>query len=294
MTAADLANCLGARRSGNSYTANCPVCGYYGGLRFTDGNPDQQGRPRILARCYGAGCSFREIMVACRESYSENRSLTCTSRSVARGQARPSRQDDDDLGEATRRLWSRARPPAGTPVEMYLSARGITGRIPAAIRYLPDAKHTESGERLPCMIAAIRRWPGDEVVAVHRTFLAADGRTKASVEPARKSWGSPTGGAVRLGKMCGEIIAAEGIETALSASELIGLPAWAALSAGGIEKLILPPGISVVIVADHDQVGLAAAHRAATRWRADGRTVRILAPMAAGCDANDTLREMSR
>ncbi len=45
---------------------------------------------------------------------------------------------------------------------------------------------------------------------------------------------------------------------------------------------------------DHDRTGLAAAYRAASRFRREGRTAQILAPGIAGLDANDLLREVTR
>jgi putative DNA primase/helicase len=57
-----------------------------------------------------------------------------------------------------------------------------------------------------------------------------------------------------------------------------GLPGWAALSAVGIEWLILPAIVrQVVICADRDEngVGLRAAKKAAARWRAEGLLERI-------------------
>jgi putative DNA primase/helicase len=73
-----------------------------------------------------------------------------------------------------------------------------------------------------------------------------------------------------------------------------GLPAWAAISAGGIERLILPPlpiAADVTITADHDVngVGERAARTAAQRWLNEGRRVRIAMPKVPGSDWNDVL-----
>jgi putative DNA primase/helicase len=72
-----------------------------------------------------------------------------------------------------------------------------------------------------------------------------------------------------------------------------GYPAWAALSAGGIERLILPPlplAAVVIIAADHDWngVGERAARNAAERWIGEGRRVRIAMPREPG-DFNNVL-----
>ena len=59
----------------------------------------------------------------------------------------------------------------------------------------------------------------------------------------------------------------EGIETGLSFMQATEIPTWAALSAGGLQALLLPPEVrEVLIAADRDLVGLNAAQIAAARW----------------------------
>ena len=96
-------------------------------------------------------------------------------------------------------------------------------------------------------------------------------------------------GAPRVGEW---FAVAEGIETALSVGLACAMPAWAALSAGGIKNLILPPEAAhIVICADHDASGTGerAAHDAAARWVAEGRRVRVATPPQSGTDFNDVL-----
>ena len=96
---------------------------------------------------------------------------------------------------------------------------------------------------------------------------------------------------------CSDTLAiAEGIESAAAAGKLLSMPAWAAVSAGNLAKsLILPTEIrSIVICADHDAPGLAAAEDAARRWQGEGRAVRILRAVEPGRDANDVIREAVR
>jgi putative DNA primase/helicase len=72
-----------------------------------------------------------------------------------------------------------------------------------------------------------------------------------------------------------------------------GLPGWAALSAGGIERLILPAGAMMVLVAadsDLNGAGQLAAARAAARFRREGRRVRVALPPKPGTDWNDVMR----
>ena len=85
------------------------------------------------------------------------------------------------------------------------------------------------------------------------------------------------------------MIIAEGIESAWSVKLSTRLPAWAALSASGLKTMRLPSSVREVIVgADGDETGIAAAEYAARRFRNEGRYVKILqAPN--GRDFNDEL-----
>jgi hypothetical protein len=81
----------------------------------------------------------------------------------------------------------------------------------------------------------------------------------------------------------------EGIETCLSAMQATGYPAWAALSTSGLHSLNLPRGVrDVIVLADGDEPGEAAARDCALRWKREGRRVRIARPPA-GMDFNDLL-----
>jgi DNA primase len=82
---------------------------------------------------------------------------------------------------------------------------------------------------------------------------------------------------------------AEGLETALSAMQATGLATWAALSTSGLRTLELPANVrNVVVLADGDEAGEAAAREAARRWNGEGRRVRIARPPR-GLDFNDVL-----
>ncbi|WGF90084.1 toprim domain-containing protein [Marinivivus vitaminiproducens] len=123
---------------------------------------------------------------------------------------------------------------------------------------------------------------------MHRTFLTPDGQ-KAPVDPQRMMLGPCRGGAVRLAPADDEVMVGEGIETCLSVMQVMGRPAWAALSAPGLAALDLPEGIRrVTILADGDEAGEAAAQAAAGRWSREGRSVHIARPPR-GRDFNDLL-----
>ncbi len=188
--------------------------------------------------------------------------------------------------------------------ERYLAARGLAGLENCAVlRFRPDCRHPAGGS-WPAMIALIQDVAGTPV-GIHRTYLNDAAAGKAGLVPDKASLGPIWGGAVRLGAArapggnCPQLVIGEGIETAASAGVLMGLPAWAALSAGNLAQGVLLPSHLrfVVIAADHDPPaangrcpGREAAEAAARRWRAEGRIVHIAMPDAIG-DFNNVLLE---
>ncbi len=86
----------------------------------------------------------------------------------------------------------------------------------------------------------------------------------------------------------------EGIETCLAAMQATRRPAWAALSTSGLRALDLPEQArKVIVLADGDDPGGAAARDAALRWKREGRSVRVARPPR-GCDFNDLLLGRAR
>jgi DNA primase len=68
-----------------------------------------------------------------------------------------------------------------------------------------------------------------------------------------------------------------------------GHPVWAALSTSGLRTLDLPEDVrAVIVLADGDEAGEAAARDCARRWKGEGRRVRIARPPQ-GTDFNDLL-----
>src|SRR5262249_37250558 len=150
-----------------------------------------------------------------------------------------------------------------------------------------------SGGRRPQLVALVEHVEHG-TVGVSRTFLAIDGSTKASLEPVRLFKGAIKGGAVRLAAVTPEqwLVAGEGIETVLSVMQACTLPGWAALSAGGLEALVLPPDARKVLVAgdnDANGRGQRAAFIAAKRFQREGRDVKVIIPPNPDTDWNDVL-----
>jgi hypothetical protein len=196
-------------------------------------------------------------------------------------------RDDGKRTRAALSIWQSTKSAWGTPVEAYLSSRGLTIPPPPSLRFA-WLKHP-SGNIWPTMVALIRRGADGVPVAIHRTFLAHDGTDKASVERAKLMLGPVRGGAVRLAPASDVLMVGEGIETCLAAMQESGHPAWAALSTSGLRTLDLPPGIvDIIVLADGDDPGEAAALEAGQRWAREGRRVRIARPPR-GLDFNDLL-----
>src|SRR5262245_34944332 len=131
------------------------------------------------------------------------------------------------------------------------------------------------------MVALVTRGADDMPLAIHRTFLARDGSSKAPVDPQKMMLGPCRGGVVRLADadLSGRsdvLMVGEGIETCLAAMQATGHPAWAALSTSGLRALELPDDVrDVIVLADGDAAGEAAARDCALRWKRRGRRLRI-------------------
>ena len=281
MALPDLAGRLALKHHGRSWRGACPACGYAGTFAMQAGRGDAV---RMFAAC---GCARDELVDAVRR--------------VAGGDALPGphRAPDPQDMQAARarrqaaalRLWNGSEAAPGTIADAYMTGRALPGLAgSAALRFRGDCPHPEGG-RLPALVALVVDAAG-QPLAVHRTYLRADGSGKASVEPQKATLGPVWGGAIRLDPVVPALVIGEGIETAASAGRLLGLPAWAAVSASNLAGGLGLPGEvrSVVIAADADAPGEAAARAAALRWSAEGRAVRIARPDHADQDFNDVLR----
>ena len=198
-----------------------------------------------------------------------------------------------DRAELALRIWRKTVSAESTLVESYLRCRAITLRIPTSLRFSPNLWHSEAGKELPAMVGKVTRWPGEDVTAVHRTYLRVDGSGKAEAMTSKKSLGPVKGGVVRLSKPGPILALSEGIETGLSVQQETGLPVWVALSSSNLASIALPnPPLAqeIVICADPDEVGQKAAYFAAEKWVSEGRVVRIAMPPD-NRDFNDLLRQ---
>jgi phage/plasmid primase-like uncharacterized protein len=269
MRAHELATRLGLKRYPRSWRGRCPACDYLGTFSVRTG---RDGRAHLFC----ASCRDRDALA----------NAVARAATQDRCQLRQRRQ------ERALALWRGSEPATGTLADRYLTARGLPGLAASpALRFRRDCPHPERA-RLPALTALVCDVEGVPH-AVHRTYLTRAG-DKAAVEPARASLGPIWGSSIRLfpANSDSPLVIAEGIETAASAGRLLGLPAWAAISAGNMAKgLVLPPEARrVIIAADPDPAARIAVRDASLRWRAEGRRVQIAMPDGSG-DFNDLLRE---
>jgi phage/plasmid primase-like uncharacterized protein len=182
-------------------------------------------------------------------------------------------EPDADPDPKALAFWHSAKPAGGTVVETYLKRRGIIVALPPSIRF---GIATDLGNR-PAMIAAVQR-PDGAVIAIQRTFLTHDGQ-KANIEPPRRNMGAFHDGAVRLAEPKDALGLAEGVEDALAAIQLVGVPCWAALGAGRMSSIAIPASVRTIhIFADDDETGRKAAEKTAEYHRTRGRLVHLRYP----------------
>ena len=194
------------------------------------------------------------------------------------------------MRQAALRIWSATSPIAGTLGEKYFRSRAISCPLPGELRFIPEFEHWPSGQMVPAVVARVTGFDG-AFLGVHMTFLTADGLSNGALGGKRKLMLGPVkGGAVHFAEpIPGQpLFVGEGIETCLSAMQARPCPTWAALSTSGLRSLVLPNSIRtrIVILADGDEPGDAAAQACRARWMAEGRRVGIARPPR-GMDFND-------
>ena len=125
-------------------------------------------------------------------------------------------------------------------------------------------------------------------MALHRTYLTADG-FKAPVPTVKKltSASGPLAGAcIPLHKPRGGVIGiSEGIETAQAAHLASGLPTVAAYCAQNVATYAWPNGVKrIVVFADADPAGAAAAQSLKARALRAGLSVAVMTPSTPDAD----------
>lgn len=219
---------------------------------------------RVLIHCFSPRDDWRAVRAELADldllDESEQDEHASASEPVVRLQGE---QRDEDRRARVLRLWEESAAVAGTVGERYLRARAIEGELPGldVLRFHPRMTSLDDRERRPALVAGLVNNDG-VLEGIQVTLLTAHGAAKAALTTPRRTIGKLMGHYVRIDAPGDVLIVAEGLETALSARRALGAGAWAFLSAENLAQFEPPPVIDkLIIAADHDEAGLAAAAR---------------------------------
>lgn len=279
-TARKICESRGGKWSGTKGMACCPA--------HDDRTPSlgvTLGRKAILFHCF-AGCDQQSVLSAlAREGFEVARFFSGSS---AENQFKSTRVGKPSA--AALRIWREAEPLGASPAKAYLESRGILAASPA-LRFHP---RTPLGPKvrarfLPAMIAAVSLDEGP--IAIHRTFLSTEASGKAAFEKPKRALGALGEAAVRLfAPASGKLGLAEGIESAMSAYALTGIPVWATLGNERFGLVSVPESVTELhLFVDHDAGGELAASRGLAAYARDGRTIHVRKPSSRDTDWNDEL-----
>nr|WP_234024755.1 toprim domain-containing protein [Tsuneonella amylolytica] len=278
-TARQLCKSRGGRWSGFKGMARCPA--------HDDRTPSlgvTLGRRAILFHCF-AGCDQASVIDAFRrEGLSPSQLFDGSPLNAAESKIElsPSR--------SALRTWRGASPLIGSPAKAYLEARGITAISPA-LRFNSRTPLGPKGRAqfLPAMIAAVSLDEGP--IAIHRTFLDAEAPRLATFDGPKRALGALRAAAVRLFPAIDGVLGiAEGVESALSARALTGVPCWATLGNERFALVSIPQSVTELhLFVDYDAGGKLAAERALRSHALEGRTIHVRRPSKRETDWNDEL-----
>lgn len=296
----------------------CPICNGKDRFRFDD----KEGRGTFFCNQCGSGDGIKLLMLHHNCDFKQALAITTSALGIninpyypiklsSNHISKPIREhvdcvaSENDLEKRRYKLnkaWETAIPISpGDPVQCYLSARGLNlDSFPDTLRYHPALPYYEDEKLIdtfPAMLGLVTD-ERNQLVTLHRTYL--ENGKKAEV-PSPKKLMSPIadkatrGAAIQLYEPQDGILAvAEGIENALAFYLATKIPTWSAISAGGMEQIILPLTVKeVIIVVDNDLSGRGqkAAIILSDRMLAEDRKVRRVMPPKINSDFADLLLE---
>ncbi len=262
----------------------CPACGGRDRYRWDN----KEGKGTFYCSNCGAGDGFGLLKTVKGWNFKE--AVQHVESVIGTVKREPKRKimTPDEQRAAMRSRWKTCRPvETGDAVSLYLRNRIGADVVSPVIRFAPDR----------CAMVVLMQAPDGRATMVHSTFLTNDGRKADMDNPRLMMKGViADGAAVRLAAFVDDLGIAEGVETALSATVLTGIPCWAALNEVLLQKWIVPEGVKrVVIFGDNDRnhVGQAAAFALARKisLSKDAPAVEVRIPPTAGDDWNDVLRK---
>ena len=279
-TARRICESRGGKWSGTKGMACCPA--------HDDRTPSlgvSLGRQAILFHCF-AGCDQQNVLAALAREGFEAPALFSGSATTNEPESTSTRKPS----AVALRIWRDAQPLRASPAKAYLESRGILAASPA-LRFHPRTPLGPKGRArfLPAMIAAVSLDEGP--IAIHRTFLSTEASGKAAFEKPKRALGALGEAAVRLfAPVSGKLGLAEGVESAMSAYALTGIPVWATLGNERFGLVSVPESVTELhLFVDHDAGGELAESRGLAAYARDGRTIHVRKPSSRDTDWNDEL-----
>lgn len=228
------------KRAGTEWRGVCPLCHH--GARSRS-NPFSASAIKNLFKCHSCGeggdvVQLERLMGGGTPADAARRLTGPVAAPLALVRSARSAHPAPDLrrnDSAWRRILHQSRPAAGTIVESWLGARGVSARWARDLLFHPSAP-AGPGVIAPAMVAVVTRAGcgranPDAITGLHLTYLSADGEAKADLPPdcpARRMYGGVKGGAVWIG--AGRLalsttprllVVGEGIESTLSLLEAV-------------------------------------------------------------------------
>lgn len=256
----------------------CPMCGGKDRFRFDD----KEGRGTWYCNACGSGDGPELLKQYHGWDFKEafQRVKEVAGAAVSSPVRKRNPQEHADW---IRRTWESCfEITEGDAAWKYLTRRVGQFDASPSLRFHPNLWF-DRDRSFPALVAVVRSVNGHPVT-LHRTYLTPQGE-KANVDKVRKLMptdGSMAGAAIRLG-FGPHIGIAEGIETALAAARLFGIPVWSGISADGLEKFQLTPSIErLTVFGDNDLnfTGQSAAYALAHRVAMTGKPVEVNIPEA--------------
>lgn len=277
--AADIVKRLGGDWSSGGAMCRCPA--------HADKSPSLSvriGDRSLLFKCF-AGCDTLDVLREIRRM----RLGVPTDPNTAR--AGPSDYGSSPMVGRALDIWEAAVPISGTVAERYLATRHLE-MWPNVLRFHPRTPlgRGRAVQFRPALIAAIHE--RGRLVAIQRGFLdSRDSCLARDLEKPKRTLARPLGGAVMLSRHGPILGLAEGVETAMSAAILLGIPVWAALGSERLHQITIPNEVTrIILLPDNDAAGRAAVPRAKAAYRARNLAVGLEWPWDGRNDWNDVLR----
>jgi len=264
------------------------MCGGTDRFRFTD----KDGAGMYICSVCGANDGFKLVQGVTGQTFAE----VAKQISQIMGE-RPTftpkdRTEEEAQKQAIKRIWEASgRPSNGGPVCKYLKRRLGLVWSSKSVREFIGQNH--------CLMVSQIVGPDNKAHNVHLTYLDHNGYRARIDTPKRIMSGKvPAGSAIRLAPADEVMGIAEGIETAIAASVMHGIPVWSAINAHNLAKWEPPPVTrSVIVFGDNDEsfTGHAASYSLARRLKLQRKLdVTVMIPETVGQDWADVLVQASK